>query len=75
MSKNQPRESTQKLIRLPELKNRVPLSRSAIYLLVSKGQFPKPISMSTRSVAWIESEIDAWVAARISAARSEKEAA
>jgi prophage regulatory protein len=55
----------QKLIRLPEVRQRVPLSRSMIYLLIQRGEFPKPISLGRRSVAWIEAEIDAWVASRI----------
>ena len=60
---------TQKLIRLPEVRQRVPLSRSMIYLLVSRGEFPKPVSLGRRSVAWVEAEVEAWVAARISGSR------
>lgn len=64
-----------RLLRLTELRNRVPLSRSAIYLLISKGQFPKPVNIGLRSVAWVESEVDAWMEARICASRGESEAA
>jgi prophage regulatory protein len=28
------------------------------------GEFPKPIPVSERRIAWIEAEIDAWLAAR-----------
>lgn len=65
----------QKLIRLPEVRQRVPLSRSMIYLLVSRGEFPKPVSLGRRSVAWVESEVDAWVVAKVRAARGESDAA
>jgi len=60
---------TQKLIRLPEVRQRVPLSRSMIYLLISRGEFPKSVSLGRRSVAWVEVEVDAWVASRISGSR------
>lgn len=64
-----------KLIRLPEVRRRVPFCRSTIYLMASKGEFPKPVSIGSRAVAWVESEVDAWVEARISAARPDGEAA
>lgn len=67
--------TTSKLIRLPEVRRRVPLSRSTIYLMVSNGEFPKPVSIGPRAVAWVESEVDAWVGAKIGAARNEGEAA
>src|SRR6516162_5775216 len=54
-----------KLIRLPEVRRRVPLSRSTIYLLASKGEFPKPVSIGPRAVAWVESEVDASAKAKI----------
>jgi prophage regulatory protein len=64
-----------KLIRLSDVRKRVPFSRSAIYLLVSQGKFPKPVNIGPRAVAWIESEIDAWVQARIAESRNQSEVA
>jgi predicted DNA-binding transcriptional regulator AlpA len=29
------------------------------------GEFPAPVSISDRRIAWIESEVDDWIAARI----------
>ena len=29
--------------------------------------FPKPVKIGTRSVAWVEEEVDAWVEARVAA--------
>jgi len=54
-----------KLLRLAEVRNRVPYSRSTIYQLIAQGKFPKPISLGERAVAWLESDIDAWIEARI----------
>ena len=53
-------------LRLAEVMKRTGLSRSAIYLNISKGTFPQNVNLSARSVAWLESEIDIWMQDRIS---------
>lgn len=58
-----------RILRLPEVMNRVGLRRASIYLHMNKGSFPKPISLGTRAVGWLESEIDGWIAARIEVTR------
>ena len=58
-------EKSQALKRLPDVLNRVGYSRSTIYQLIADGKFPKPVSLGARAVAWLESDIDAWIAARI----------
>jgi prophage regulatory protein len=45
------------------------LSRSTIYARMKDGTFPAPIRIGPRAVAWIESDIEAWQAARVSATR------
>jgi prophage regulatory protein len=57
------------ILRLPEVKARTGLSRSTIYLKMAEGSFPEPIALGARSVGWIESEIDAWIAHRIDQSR------
>jgi prophage regulatory protein len=57
------------LLRLPAVKARTGLSRSTIYLRVSEGKFPEPISLGARAVGWLDSEIDAWLAAQIEQSR------
>jgi prophage regulatory protein len=57
------------ILRLPSVLVRTGLSRSSIYLRISEDAFPKPISLGTRSVGWVESEIDAWIASRIEQSR------
>lgn len=39
-------------IRLPQLLTMFPFSRSTLYLLIQKGEFPAPIKLSTRVAAW-----------------------
>jgi prophage regulatory protein len=55
----------EKLLRLSEVRSRVPYSRATIYRLVASLQFPRPVSLGERAVAWKESDIDAWIQARI----------
>ena len=39
-------------------------SRDHLRRKVKAGEFPKPIPVSERRIAWIETEIDDWLAAR-----------
>lgn len=55
----------ERFLRLSEVMARTGLSRSAIYLNISEGNFPQNVNLSVRSVAWLESEIDAWIQTRI----------
>lgn len=58
-----------RLIRLEAVKARTCLSRSTIYAYMREGCFPAPVAITERCVAWIEAEIDAWIAERIATAR------
>lgn len=55
----------QRILRLPEVMDRVGLGRSMIYAYVSRGTFPAPIKLGPRAVGWVETEIDAWIEVRI----------
>ena len=55
----------QSLIRLPEVKARTGRSRSAIYADIQAGDFPKPVPIGTRAVAWVEAEIDEYIERQI----------
>ena len=52
-------------LRIANVMVRTGLSRSSIYLGINKGTFPKAISIGSRSVAWLESDVDAWVQTQI----------
>jgi prophage regulatory protein len=60
---------THTILRLPQVKFRVGLSRSSIYLAVSQGKFPRPVSLGARAVGWLESEVDAWLSQRVELSR------
>ena len=57
----------QRLLRLPAVLARVPLSRSQLYIEMEQGRFPRPVKISERVNGWSESEIDAWIAAKVEA--------
>jgi prophage regulatory protein len=57
------------ILRLPAVKTRTGLSRSTIYLRVSDGSFPRPLSLGARAVGWLESEVEAWISRRIEQSR------
>jgi prophage regulatory protein len=52
-----------RLLRLPEVMDRVGLRRSAIYQRMSEGRFPKCRSLGPKCSVWVEAEINAWVEA------------
>lgn len=57
------------ILRLPDVKKRTGLSRSTIYLRISEGGFPKPISLGGRAVGWLDSEISEWLDLQIETSR------
>lgn len=53
------------LLRCPDVIARTGRTKSRIYADIAAGCFPKPVHIGRSAVAWVESEIEAWVAARI----------
>lgn len=61
-----------RLLRLDAVKEITGLSRSTIY---ADPNFPRPVKIGERAVAWVEEEIQEWVNARIAEREPEKAAA
>ncbi len=59
-----------RLLRWTEVQPRVGICRSQAHLLVQKGEFPAPVKLGERASAWIEAEIDEWIASRITQSRN-----
>lgn len=53
------------ILRLPAVKAESGYSRSSIYLRISQGLWPKPVSLGARAVGWPADEVAALNAARI----------
>jgi prophage regulatory protein len=54
-----------RLLRTADVELRTGLKRSQLNYKESEGSFPKRVQISTRACGWVESEVDAWVQARI----------
>lgn len=59
------------LIRLSEVQRRTGYSKAWIYRLISQKRFPSTVKIGSRSIAFIESEIDDWIDQRIAESRGE----
>ena len=51
----------EKLLRRPEVEAITGLSCSSIYALMAKGEFPRPMRVGPRAVAWRDSDVQEWI--------------
>ncbi|EPQ7392195.1 TPA: AlpA family transcriptional regulator [Salmonella enterica subsp. enterica serovar Kiambu] len=58
-----------RLLRLPEVLHKTGYGRAWIYRLIREGRFPQPVKTGSRSIAFIESEVDAWIQSVIDRSR------
>lgn len=57
-----------RILRMKQLVERVNLSRATLYVLMSSDPtFPRKIRLTERSIGFLESEVDAWIASRAAA--------
>ncbi|HCA7568128.1 helix-turn-helix transcriptional regulator [Klebsiella quasipneumoniae] len=59
-----------RLIRLPEVLNRTGLCKAWIYRLISRDEFPSPIKLGERAIAFLESDINKWIDEKICLSRN-----
>ena len=53
------------LLRRREVELKTGKSRAAIYAAIREGTFPAPVQIGVNSVAWLEAEVDTWIAERM----------
>lgn len=53
------------LIRRKEVERRVGFKRAYIYKMIARGDFPRPVKIGKRAVAWVEATVDDWIRGRI----------
>ena len=58
-------EQLRSFLRLKQVKAVTGMSRSWIYEAIRRGEFPSPIQLGIRAVAWDSAAIANWQAARI----------
>ena len=64
-----------RFLRRPEVTARTGLARSTIQVRLAEGRFPRPVSLGSRAVGWIEAEVDEWIRERIAESRDTESAA
>lgn len=57
------------ILRRKQVEGKTGLSRSTLYELIKAGKFPPAVPLGCKSVGWVESEVNAWLAEKIEAAR------
>lgn len=69
--------NTYNMLRISQVQSRIGLSRSTIYSLLNPNspfydpKFPSKVNIGVKAVAWVESEIEAWLESRVVASRSQ----
>jgi len=48
-------------LRLSGVLTKVGISRTQLYRLIGRGQFPRQFHLSERTAVWDEEEVDAWL--------------
>ena len=56
--------NTTTIWRLPDVLRRTGLSRSTIYEMVRRGEFPKQVPLGRRAVGWIAQDVIDWIDAK-----------
>ena len=62
---------SQSFIRLSEVQRRTGYSKAWIYRLIKEQRFPQSVKIGSRTIAFIESEIEEWINQRIAESRGE----
>ena len=56
-----------RMLRLPQVIDATGLGKTKIYELHAEGDFPMRVKITAHSVAWVEEQVQAWLAARVQA--------
>jgi len=52
------------ILNAKQLVNKIGLSRTTIWRMENRGEFPKRIALSPRRIGWIVEEIEEWLMTR-----------
>lgn len=53
------------IMRMPDVCAMVGLSKSQVYKLIRRGEFPAPVSLGCNAVGWPSLRVGAWIAEKI----------
>jgi prophage regulatory protein len=54
------------ILRCREVIKRTGMSKATLYRRIADGEFPRSVSLGGSMVGWLESEINNWIASRVS---------
>lgn len=57
--------SQSRFIRMPDLRQKVGLSKSQIYKLIQQGEFPEPVKLGRKVSVWTDAEIEEWMSKQV----------
>jgi prophage regulatory protein len=52
--------SSEQLLNVGDVCKITTLSKASIYRLINQGEFPPPVKISSRRVAWTDSAVQSW---------------
>jgi prophage regulatory protein len=55
-----------RFISVKEVVKRICISKTGLYQKLKTGTFPKPVALGPKKVVFLESEVEAWIEARMS---------
>ena len=56
---------TRRILRLPDVMAQTGLSRSTIYEMIGRGEFPSQFNLGPRAVGWSSKDVLAWIDSKI----------
>lgn len=64
-------QSPVRVIRHSQVREKLQISKSKLFLMIAEGSFPRPFRLTPdgRAVGWLESDVDAYILTRREAAR------
>ena len=58
------------LLRRKQVEALTGLARSTLYKLIASREFPSPVRITAKAVAWPSNLVDAWISSRVSTAKT-----
>lgn len=65
--------TSSRLLRVDAVLDRIGIGRRTFHDLVKAGSFPSPVNPTPGTRAWLESEVESWIASKVEA-RDRKDA-
>jgi len=59
--------TTSTIWRLPDVVHHTGLSRSTIYEMIQRNEFPRQVRLGKRAVGWMAEDITTWISSRVDA--------